>query len=97
METNGKHGPTRGGRGKDFEPDIDTTANFLQARTALVDGREVVLLDFEMLDFEPSPTTVAMRCSLDNIRKLAHTCLKALESFGDQPAAVLLKVLDDNR
>jgi hypothetical protein len=78
---------------KDFEPDITTDAEFLHARTALVDGEEVVLLDFNMLDFD-TPTTVGMRCSLAHVRKLVHTCLKALDSFGDQPAHVLLKVLN---
>jgi hypothetical protein len=77
---------------KDFQPDIPTAAQFLQARTALDGGEKVVILDFKMLDFD-SPTTVGMKCPLDNVRKLVHTCLKALESFGDQPASVLLKVL----
>jgi hypothetical protein len=78
---------------KHFQPDIPTAAHFLQARTALDGCEEVVLLDFEMLDFEPSPTTVGLKCSLADVRKLVHTCLMALESFGDQPASVLLKVL----
>ena len=78
---------------KNFQPDIPTAAHFLQARTALVNGDKVVILDFKMLDFDPSPTTVGLKCPLDNVRKLVHTCLKALESFGDQPASVLLKVL----
>jgi hypothetical protein len=79
---------------KNFQPDIPTVAHFLQARTALDSGHEVVLLDFEMLDFEPSPTTVGLKCSLADVHKLVHTCLKALDSFGDQPASVLLKVLN---
>lgn len=83
--------------GKKFEPAFTTTANFLQARTALVENEKVVILAFEMLDFEPSPTTAGLTCSLDNVRKLVHTCLKSLESFGDQPASVLLKVLNRNR
>jgi hypothetical protein len=81
---------------KEFEPDIQTTAKFLQARTALqggAGGEPTVILDFKMLDFEPSPTTVGLTCSLDDIRKLVHTCLAALDSFGDQPAGVLLKTL----
>jgi len=78
----------------DFQPDIPTAANFLQARTALAGGKELVILDFEMLDFDPSPTTVGMKCSLDNVRKLVRTCLQALESFGDHPASVLLEVLN---
>lgn len=79
---------------KDFQPDIPTSAHFLQARTALDGEKQLVLLDFEMLDFEPSPTSVSLKCSLADVRKLVHTCLKALESFGDQPAAVLLKMLN---
>ncbi len=82
-----------------FQPDIKTNANFLQARASLDgdDRQEIVLLDFEMLDFDPSPTTVSLKCSLDNVRKLVHTCLKALESFGDQPSHVLLKVLNKEK
>ena len=79
---------------KHFQPDIATSATFLQVRTALSGGEEAVLLDFEMRDFEPSPTTVGLKCSLADVRKLVHSCLKALESFGDQPASVLLKVLN---
>ena len=79
---------------RNFTPDIPTAAHFLQARTALDRCKEVVLLDFEMLDCEPTPTTVGLKCSLADVRKLVHTCLKALESFGDQPAHVLLKVLN---
>ena len=79
---------------KDFQPDIPTAARFLQARTALDGEKQLVLLDFEMLDFEPSPTSVSLKCSLADVRKLVHTCLKALESFGDQAASVLLKMLN---
>ena len=79
--------------GENFQPDIPTAAHFLQARTALSGGKKMVYLDFEMLDFEP-PTTVDLKCSLTDVRKLVHTCLAALESFGDQPASVLLKVLN---
>jgi hypothetical protein len=79
---------------KDFQPDISTAATFLQGRTALDGANQVVWLDFEMLDFEPSPTTVGLKCSLPGVRKLVHTCLKALGSFGDQPASVLLKMLE---
>ena len=79
---------------KDFQPDIPTAAHFLQARSALDGEKQLVLLDFEMLDFEPSPTSVSLKCSLADVRKLVHTCLKSLESFGDQPAAVLLKMLN---
>jgi hypothetical protein len=83
---------------RDFQPEIQTKANFLQARTAIdADGEQVVLLDYEMLEFDPSPVTVGMKCSLEDIRKLVHTCLAALDSFGDQPASVLLKVLNSNR
>lgn len=81
---------------KNFEPDIETAADFLHARTALQGDRHdkpVVILDFSMLDFEPSPTTVGLVCSLDDTRKLVRTCLVALESFGDQPASVLMKIL----
>jgi hypothetical protein len=53
----------------------------------------MVILDFKVQDFEPSPTTVGLACSLDDIRKLVHTCLAALDTFGDQPAGVLLKML----
>jgi hypothetical protein len=77
---------------KGFQPDIPTSANFLRARTALDGGNKVVLLDFKMLDFD-TPTTVALKCSLTDVRKLVHSCLAALDSFGDQPASVLLKVL----
>jgi hypothetical protein len=79
---------------KEFQPDIPTASRFLQARAALDGDGEVVFLDFEMLDFEPSPTTLGLKCSLADVRKLVHTCLKALDSFGDQPASVLLKVLN---
>ena len=78
---------------KSFQPDIPTRADFLQARTALDGGKQVVLLDFQMSDFE-SPTTVGLKCSLDDVAKLVRTCLKALDSFGDLPASVLLKVLN---
>src|SRR5262249_42026241 len=61
------------------DTDNTTAANFLQARASLgEEGKEAVLLDFEMLNFDPSPTTVGLRCSLDNVRKLVHTCLEAL-------------------
>src|SRR5262245_18042849 len=43
-----------------FKSDIQTSAHFLQARAALVDGEPTVILDFEMLDFEPSPTSVGL-------------------------------------
>ena len=77
----------------DFKPDIPTNARFLQARTALAeDGQETIILDFEMSDFE-TPTTVGLACSLKDARKLVHTCLAALASFGDQPASVLLEIL----
>ena len=79
---------------KDFEPDIETAAHFLQVRTALEGRKKLVLLDFEMLDFDPSPTTVGLKCSLAEVRAVVHSCLAALESFGDQPASVLLKVLN---
>jgi hypothetical protein len=81
---------------KNFKPDIETGAQFLQARTALQvaeNGEPKTILDFNMMDFEPSPTTVGLACSLDDIHKLVHTCLVALGSFGDQPAGVLLKTL----
>ena len=81
---------------KGFQPDIPTSAKFLRARTAQDGVKQVVLLDFTMLDFE-TPTTVGLKCSLDNVRKLVHTCLKALDSFGDQPASVLLKVLNQGQ
>ena len=50
-----------------------------------------------MVDFDPSPTSVGMKCSLDDVRKLMHTCLAALKSFGNQPASVLLKVLNQGK
>ena len=75
-----------------FQPDIPTRANFLQARTALINGEEKIILDFEMLDLD-SPTSVGFECSLDNARKLVHTTLASLKFFGDQPAAILLGVL----
>jgi hypothetical protein len=80
-----------------FEPDITTSAIFLQARTAIDgEGEQAVLPDFEMLDFRSSPTTVGLRCSIKNVQKVVHSCLRALESFGDQPASVLLKVLNQD-
>jgi hypothetical protein len=82
---------------KNFEPDIPTSANFLQARTVLHEGEVHVYLDFKMLDFEPPFTTMGIRCSLDDVRSLVHTCLLALESAGDQPASVLLDVLAGKR
>ena len=82
---------------KNFVPDIQTNARFLQARSALEASGSKVLLDFEMLDFESGPTTVGLACGLDDIRKLVHTCLKALDSFGDQPAGVLLKALGQGK
>lgn len=81
---------------KNFRPDISATAHFRQARTALDQGDAVVLLDFEVVDLEPAPTTVGLKCSLDDIRKLVHTCLAALESLGDQPASVLLDLLNQS-
>ncbi len=77
-----------------FKPDFETAAEFLQVRTALINKEKTVILDFKMLDFDPSPTTAGLQCSLDNTRKLVHTCLKALANFGDQPASVLLKMLN---
>ena len=79
---------------KDFEPDIPTAAHFLQARAGLDGEEEFAFLDFEMLDCEPSPTTVGLKCSLDDLRKLVHTSLAVLDFFGDQPASVLLKMLN---
>jgi hypothetical protein len=80
----------------DFQPDFTTAARFFQARTGLERRRAFILLDFEMLDFEPSPTTVSLQCSLDQVRKLVHTCLAALASFGDEPASAFLKMLKNN-
>jgi hypothetical protein len=40
---------------------------------------------------------MGMKCSLNDVRKLVHTCLAALKSFGDQPASVLLKVLKQGK
>ena len=51
-------------------------------------------LDFELLEFDPSPVSVTMQMSLDDVRGLIHTGLQALASLGDQPASVLLGVLD---
>jgi hypothetical protein len=82
---------------KNFTPDIQTSANFLQARTALDEQKEVVILDFEMLDFEPSPTTVGMKCSVNNVGEIIHTCLIALESLGDQQAMALLQLLNQSK
>jgi hypothetical protein len=79
---------------KDFEPDFTTPATFLLAQTALAEGETVIRLNFEMADFDPPLTTMGLSCSLDNIRKLVHTCLAALDSVGDQPASVLLKMLN---
>jgi hypothetical protein len=81
---------------KEFQPDLTTAARFYQARTAVNRGEVVVLLDFTLLDCEPSPTTAALECSLDDTRKLIHTCLAALASCGDQHASVLLKVLRES-
>ncbi len=80
--------------GKDFEPDIETNADFLQARTAL-DGEDAcIILDFRMLDFEPRTTTVGLVCGLHDVRRVASICLQALASFGDPTAAALLRMLD---
>jgi hypothetical protein len=76
--------------------DITTAARFLRARTGLDGADEVVLLDFAMLDFDPSPKTVGLKCSLNDLRQLAHAGLKALAFFGDQPATVLLKMLEQS-
>jgi hypothetical protein len=79
------------------EPDFTTVAHFLKAVTGLDKHKEFVRLDFEMVEFDPPLTTMGMKCSLDDVRKLVHTCLAALEFFGDQPAAVLLKVLNEGK
>jgi hypothetical protein len=47
-----------------------------------------------MLDFDPSPSTVGLKCSLNDRRQVVHAGLKALEFFGDQQAAVLVKMLE---
>jgi hypothetical protein len=79
------------------EPDFTTVAHFLKARTGLDGPKEVIILDFEMVDFDPPLTSMGMKCSLDDVRKLVHTCLAALKSFGDQPASMLLKVLKQGK
>ena len=79
------------------EPDFTTVAHFLKARTGLDGPKEFIILDFEMVDFDPPLTSMGMKCSLDAVRKLVHTCLAALKSFGDQPASVLLKVLKQGK
>jgi hypothetical protein len=84
---------------KHFEPDITSTARFYQARTTMGGNGDwpAVLLDFTLLDVEPSGFTVGLRCSLDEVRKLVHPCLAALNSLEDQPASVLLQVLEMRR
>ena len=79
------------------EPDFTTVAHFLKARTGLDGPKEVIILDFEMVDFDPPLTSMGMKCSLNDVRKLVHTCLAALKSFGDQPASQLLKVLKQGK
>jgi hypothetical protein len=89
-------GQTMGGK-PHSEPDFTTVAHFLKARTGLDGPKEVIILDFEMVDFDPPLTSMGMKCSLNDVRKLVHTCLAALKSFGDQPASVLLKVLKQGK
>lgn len=82
---------------KKFKADIETAAEFLQARAGtLIGGEDRVVFDFNMLDFE-TPTTVGLNCSVKHAQKLVHTTLAALASLGDQPASVLLKVLNKPR
>lgn len=57
-----------------FQSDIPpTAANFLQARAALDGAKQLVFLDFEMLEFEPPSTTMTIKCTLADVRKLVHT------------------------
>jgi hypothetical protein len=79
------------------EPDFTTVAHFLKARTGLGGRKPFIIFDFEMVDFDPPLTSMGMKCSLDNVRKLVHTCLAALESFGDQQASVQLKMLNQGK
>ena len=79
---------------QNFRANIESEARFLQARTALDGAREVVLLDFEISQPGAKSITIGLACPLKSVRTLVHTCLKALDSFGDQPAGVLLKVLN---
>jgi hypothetical protein len=83
---------------KKFEPDITSTARFYQARTTKgADGdKPAVLLDFTLLDVEPSGVTVSLRCPLDEVRELDHTSLAAPASLGDQPASALLQLLEES-
>jgi hypothetical protein len=82
---------------KKFVPDFATPANFLQARTGIDPRGEFVYLDFEMADFDPPLTTMGIKLSLDSLRELVHTSLAALDFFGDQPASVLLEVLNQKQ
>jgi len=80
---------------KTLQPDISTRARVLQVRAGMDADKQkpFVRIDLEMLDSEPSPTTISLKCTLDDVRKLVHNCLKALDFFGDQPASVMLRVL----
>ena len=62
--------------------DITTAARFRRARPGLDGADESALPNVELLDIEPSPATVGLECSLNDLRQMVHANLKALAFFG---------------
>jgi hypothetical protein len=79
---------------RDFEPEVTITAEFIQARTAVDGDRPIVFLGFKLDECEPERITISLNCSISDMQSLIKTSLRALASFGDQPASVLLTMLD---
>jgi hypothetical protein len=62
---------------------LESTATFQRANVAIIDGEDRIILDWALQDFRPGPVQLGLVCTLDDIRKVVHNCLKALDYFGD--------------